>query len=94
MFACQGYDLNYAGVILGPDIYYDKKTKSIEVNLQYVKDKKMKVKGDYEATKRIVINQYLVLLTRGIEGTYFYAVDEGLRQLIESLIITKKEDIN
>lgn len=94
VFACQGYDLNYAGVILGPDIYYDKKTKSIEVNLQYVKDKKMKIKGDYEATKRNVLNQYLVLLTRGIEGTYFYAVDEGLRHFIESLIVTKKEDIN
>ena len=54
----------------------------------------MKIKGDYEATKRNVLNQYLVLLTRGIEGTYFYAVDKNLREFIESLIIVKKEDIN
>lgn len=94
VFACQGYDLNYAGVILGPDIYYDKKTRSIEVDLNYVKDKKMKIKGDYEATKRNVLNQYLVLLTRGIEGTYFYAVDKNLREFIESLLVVKKEDIN
>lgn len=94
VFACQGYDLNYAGVILGPDIYYDKKTKKIEIRVEKVKDKKMIVKGDYEATKRNVLNQYLVLLTRGIEGTYFYAVDNNLREYIDSLINVKKEDIN
>ena len=94
VFACQGYDLNYAGVIIGPDIYFDIKTKSVEINLEYVKDKKMKVKGDYEATKRNVFNQYIVLLTRGIEGTFFYAVDKSLRLFIEGLINQKKERIN
>ena len=87
VFACQGYDLNYAGVILRPDIYYNKKTKRIEVNIDYVFDKKMIVKDDYEATRKNVLNQYLVLLTRGIEGTYFYAVDKNLNDYIESLLI-------
>ena len=94
VFACQGYDLNYAGVILGPDIYYDKKTKKIEIHVEKVKDKKMIVKGNYEATKRNALNQYLVLLTRGIEGTYFYAVDKNLRDFIDNLILVEKEEIN
>jgi DUF2075 family protein len=67
VFACQGYDLNYAGVILGPDIFYDKKTKRVDIHVDKVIDKKMVVKGNIEATKRNVLNQYLVLLTRAHE---------------------------
>ena len=79
---------------MGPDIYYDKKTKKIEIHVEKVKDKKMIVKGNYEATKRNALNQYLVLLTRGIEGTYFYAVDKNLRDFIDNLILVEKEEIN
>jgi uncharacterized protein len=77
----QGYDLNYAGVILGPEISYD-----------FVKEEIIVKKGNYldinghrgvtdEAElKRYIINIYKTLLTRGIMGTYVYICDENLRR--------------
>ncbi len=36
----QGADLNYCGVIIGDDVYYDIKTNRLEINVDKVKDKK------------------------------------------------------
>lgn len=94
VYTCQGYDLNYAGVILGPDIIYNKETKQIDININKCTDQKAKVNGDLEATKKNIIHQYLVLLTRGIYGTYIYAVDKNLRDYLNKCIKTKKENIS
>lgn len=77
----QGYDLNYAGVIIGPEISFDEKTQQIVVN----RDKYLDANGkrsvtDDEELKRYIINIYKTLLTRGILGTYVYIVDPGLRK--------------
>ena len=94
VYTCQGYDLNYVGVILGPDIFYNTETKQIDIHIDKCTDKKTKVKGDIEATKKNILHQYLVLLTRGIYGTYIYAVDKNLRDYLNECIKTKKEDLN
>ena len=94
VYTCQGYDLNYVGVILGPDIFYNKETKKIDIHIDKCTDKKTKVKDNDEETKRNILNQYLVLLTRGIYGTYIYAVDKDLRDYLNECIISKKEDLN
>jgi len=89
----QGYDLNYAGVIIGPDLGYDPDTKSFTFHRENYHDKKGK-----ENNKRLglaysdqdllelVLNIYRVLLTRGIRGTYVYACDEGLATLLGQFI--------
>lgn len=94
VYTCQGYDLNYVGVILGPDIYFNKETGEIDVHIEKCTDKKAKVKDDDEQTKRNILQQYLVLLTRGIYGTYIYAVDKDLREYLKSCIEVKKEIIS
>lgn len=94
VYTCQGYDLNYVGVILGPDIFYNKETKKIDIHIDKCTDKKTRVKDNDEETKRNILNQYLVLLTRGIYGTYIYAVDKDLRDYLNECIISKKEDLN
>ncbi len=76
----QGYDLNYAGVIIGPELSYDENTDSILVDEKKYKD----INGKRSITepdelKRYIINIYKTLLTRGIKGTYVYVVDEKLR---------------
>lgn len=92
IYTCQGYDLNYAGVILGPDIFYDTVNKKIDINLKkYYKRKTINVHDEAEA-KQNVLNQYLVLLTRGIHGTFIYAVDKNLRDHLKSLVISNKKD--
>ena len=94
VYTCQGYDLNYVGVILGPDIFYNTETNQIDIHIDKCTDKKTKVKDNDEETKRNILHQYLVLLTRGIFGTYIYAVDKNLRDYLNKCILTKKENIN
>ncbi|MES2437134.1 MAG: DNA/RNA helicase domain-containing protein [Patescibacteria group bacterium] len=77
----QGYDLNYTGVIIGPEIYYDSVRKEISVNKNKYHDTNgHRGVNDPEELKRYVINIYKTLLTRGILGTYVYIVDPDLRE--------------
>lgn len=77
----QGYDLNYTGVIIGPEIYFDKDENMIKID----KDKYMDINGktsidNPEELRRYIINIYKTLMTRGIKGTFVYIVDKNLRQ--------------
>lgn len=72
IYASQGHDLNYAGVILGKDISNDPLTKKIEYHLDDFNDKNS-VSNDPNKTINNIINAHLVLLSRGVYGTYIYA---------------------
>ncbi len=79
----QGYDLNYVGVIFGPEIVYDKKTHRIEVIKNNYQDSKGKEVGkDYETLRRYIINIYSIMLTRGIHGAFVYVCDPDLREYL------------
>ena len=86
IYTCQGHDLNYAGVIFGKDISYNPETNKIEYHTDKFIDTNSKSK-DIDKTIKNIINAYLVLLTRGMYGTYIYAVDKNLRDYIKSLIV-------
>ena len=82
----QGYDLNYAGVIIGPDIGFNPATSTMVFYRESYHDKKGKennprlgITYSDEDLLEYVVNIYRVLLTRGIRGTYVYACDEELR---------------
>jgi DUF2075 family protein len=89
----QGYDLNYAGVIIGPDLCFDTATGRIVVDRASYFDKKGK-----EANKALgrvysdddllwyIQNAYAVLLTRGIRGIYVYVHDPALRDHLKWLV--------
>lgn len=81
----QGFDLNYAGVIFGREIYYDDKDRMIKVMKENLKDNFVKSNGDI-AMRQYVINIYLTLMTRGIHGTYVFAVDESLRNYLKDFL--------
>jgi hypothetical protein len=83
----QGYDLNYTGVIIGPELSYDE----IEGKFIVYADKYMDANGkrgvdDPKELERYIINIYKTLLTRGIDGTYVFVVDEKLRKYFKSKI--------
>lgn len=86
----QGYDLNYAFVILGKDIGYNKETKQILVHPDYYFDKNGKRTATYEDLLGFITNVYYVLLTRGIKGTYLYVCDADLREYLSRYIETEK----
>ncbi|SFG83287.1 hypothetical protein SAMN04487761_1652 [Lachnospiraceae bacterium C7] len=82
----QGYDLNYAYVILGDDIGYDKEKKEIIVRPDNYFDKNGKRTASYEELLEYIKNVYYVLMTRGIKGTYLYVCDEALREYLSEYI--------
>ncbi len=75
----QGYDLNYVGVIIGPELSYDEEHNKLVIK----SDNYMDANGwrgitDPEELEQYIINIYKTLLTRGIKGTYIYIVDKKL----------------
>lgn len=82
----QGYDLNYAFVILGNDIGYDKETGKIIVRPECYFDKNGKRTARYDDLLEYITNVYYVLMTRGIKGTYLYVCDNDLRDYLSQYI--------
>lgn len=83
----QGYDLNYAGVIIGEDLRYDPTNGGIIFDRSNYFDVKGRennsmrgISYDDEDILDYVRNIYAVLLTRGILGTYVYVCDPALRE--------------
>jgi len=94
----QGYDLNYAGVIIGPDLRYDALEGKAIVDRGSYFDKKGKENNPVLGKKytdddllRFVRNIYSVLLTRGIRGTYVYVCDPALRAYLREFIPNSKQ---
>ncbi len=81
----QGFDLNYAGVIFGREVYYDTEKKRIEINKKNLKDNHTKSSGN-EMMRDFVLDIYLTLMTRGIHGTYVYAMDDRLRAYLKDFL--------
>ncbi|KQP70622.1 AAA family ATPase [Microbacterium sp. Leaf288] len=89
----QGYDLNYAGVIIGGDLRYDEVAGQVVVDRDSYRDKKGK--ENLKKLRRqttdadlltLIQNIYGVLLTRGILGTYVYVCDPVLRNYVASVL--------
>jgi DUF2075 family protein/predicted GIY-YIG superfamily endonuclease len=81
----QGYDLNYAGVIIGPELDFDSKSQELRVIKENYHDKKGKQnnpgsKLSDDDLLGFICNVYRVLMTRGIRGTYIYVVNPALRE--------------
>lgn len=89
----QGYDLNYAGVIIGGDLRYDSGSRQLHIDRASYFDKKGKennrklgVKYTDDDLLRYITNIYAVLMTRGIKGTYVYVVDPALRDYLRKFL--------
>ena len=85
----QGYDLNYAFVILGNDIGYDKENKEIIIYSKNYYDKNGKRTATDKELLEYIKNVYYVLMTRGIKGTYLYVCDKNLREYLQQYIETE-----
>jgi DUF2075 family protein len=89
----QGYDLNFAGVIIGPDLRFDPESQRMVFDRSNYFDKKgmennprLGIVYSDDDVLRFVTNVYSVLLTRGVMGTYVYVVDRALRERFRTLI--------
>ncbi|WP_426067020.1 DNA/RNA helicase domain-containing protein [Gluconobacter sp. NFX36] len=85
VYTIQGFDLNYAGVILGPSLSYDATTDRIRVDPSRYEDSaafqgREGIAAPDKAKQHIILNALNVLLTRGMKGLYLYAHDPALRK--------------
>lgn len=81
----QGFDLNYAGVIIGNELKYDTETRHFYVDRDQYFDIMGKNSTDDNDLLQYILNIYKILCTRGMRGTYIYACDEGLREYLKQV---------
>lgn len=91
----QGYDLNYVGVIIGPEFSYDDQKRKFIVD----KEKYFDTNGRNgithpEELERYITNIYKTLLTRGIKGTYLYIVDPKLKKYFKEKLQPTEEIVS
>lgn len=90
---CQGLEVDYIGVIIGPDLVVrdgkvvtspderDKHDKSIRGWKKMMKEQPTLAKKE---TDVIIKNTYRTLMTRGMKGCYLYCTDKETAQYFES----------
>lgn len=82
VFSAQGFEVDYVGVIMGPDIAFDKNTRRIVT----VKGYTHSVNDSAELFDTYIRNIYRVLLSRGRKGCFVYCCDANLSDYLKSLI--------
>lgn len=91
----QGYDVNYAGIIIGPEIDYDFTTQEIIVYKERYKDKAGKNSiSDPAHLLSYITNIYKTILLRAIKGTYIYVCNENLKKFLGQYIPTYAAERN
>ena len=85
-FTIQGFDLNYAGVIIGPSVKYrDGRVvfdRSASHNKQVTQKRTLQDGTKADVSEELLRNQLNILLTRGVHGLYLFAVDDELQQAL------------
>ncbi|WP_255050162.1 DNA/RNA helicase domain-containing protein [Lacihabitans sp. CS3-21] len=83
----QGYDLNYVGLIFGPEIILNPITNQIEIlQKNYYDTNGQNTITDINVLKQYIINIYKTIMLRGILGCYFFVTDENLRNYFKKHI--------
>lgn len=98
---CQGLELDYVGVIIGPDLRFEngrivtdvKQRSSNDNSIKGIKQLLKKAPEEAQITAdRIIKNTYRTLMTRGMKGCYVYCCDEPLAEYLASLICPSSMD--
>lgn len=85
----QGLEFDYVGVLIGKDLTFDAETGRVITNKNAISrdDRSSGIRGasDDEA-RRLILNTYKTLLTRGQKGCFVYCEDESLREYFKKSI--------
>ncbi|MCW8215831.1 DUF2075 domain-containing protein [Streptomyces griseolus] len=84
VYTAQGFEYDWAGVIMGPDLVW--RTDKWVVDRSASKDPSFTKTTPDEDVDRLIRNTYKVLLTRGMIGTVIYSTDSETREKLRSLI--------
>ena len=85
----QGLEFDYVGVLIGKDLTYDVAAGRVLTNKNAISrdDNSSGIRGagDEEA-RRLILNTYKTLLTRGQKGCFVFCEDDALREYIKRKI--------
>ncbi|WP_019204336.1 DUF2075 domain-containing protein [Tsukamurella sp. 1534] len=86
VYTAQGFEYDYNGVILGPDLVW--RDGRLVVRRDENKDPSLKSKKNLTDVRfdLLIRNTYKVLLTRGMAGTVLYSPDEETREALRRLV--------
>ncbi|TDE68536.1 DUF2075 domain-containing protein [Streptococcus sp. KCJ4932] len=86
-YTIQGFDLNYAAVIIGPSVKYrDGKIifdPSASCNEKAIRNRTLADGTKMKFGETLLKNELNVLLTRGVNGLYLFAIDEELQKALK-----------
>jgi hypothetical protein len=97
---CQGLELDYVGVIIGPDMVYKNNRVVTDGFKRSPNDQSLKgfkammarkPKEALLAADSIIKNTYRTLMTRGMKGCYIYCCDSALAMHFRELMAEKTE---
>ncbi|MGE5574981.1 MAG: DNA/RNA helicase domain-containing protein, partial [Ignavibacteria bacterium] len=84
VYTAQGFEFDYAGVIVGKDLTYDFDRQQWIGNTSESADNVVKrAKGTFTD---LIKNTYRVLLSRGMKGCYIYFLDKDTERFFKSRI--------
>ncbi|MFI5616290.1 DNA/RNA helicase domain-containing protein [Streptomyces sp. NPDC051567] len=86
VYTAQGFEYDWSGVILGPDLVW--RTDRWVVDRSASKDPAFTKATPDADVDRLIRNTYKVLLTRGMVGTVVYSTDPETREKLRSLVRT------
>lgn len=92
IYTAQGFEFSYAGVIIGPDLKYDKTLGRVITDKNACKDPVLRrnVKEANMTYDDYVRNIYRVLMSRGMKGCFLYICDDNLRNYMKQLLADMK----
>ena len=85
----QGLEFDYVGVLIGRDLYYDKTDHKVKTDKTAISrdDHSSGIRNSTDAeARRLILNTYKTLLTRGQKGCYVYCEDDALREYFKGMI--------
>jgi hypothetical protein len=83
IYTAQGFEFDYAAVIIGPDFVYDLDKGEWVAHREHSHDSVVKRSKDYLSYAQ---NLYRVLLTRGMKGCYIYFADKDTERFVRSRV--------
>lgn len=88
IYTVQGFEFDYIGVIIGPDLRYDTEQQCLITDIKEIKDPMLKRNAAY--FDNYARNIYRVLMSRGMKGCYVYCCDENLKEYLRAKIRDRK----
>lgn len=85
----QGLEFDWVGVLIGKDLRYDPVTKRIVTDKTAISrdDHSSGIRmADDQTARRLILNTYKTLLTRGQKGCYVYCEDDALRKYFKAMM--------